>query len=195
MKNFAKNNCPLFYRVGSNIKFIIDCYGYFRLLKETIQYSYNTNRNRKRIIFHLARPYALSHLFLKSVIGVKLSQYGCNVKVLFDEGILKHHDTYTLDDVIQDDDYEVRGNIATMFLDKLPIYLKYSEFIKNKDLNDSSLLAKSMIKKKNYVYSGINLKPYIQSSLIRFFRSAECFIEENRKLYLLSRVVCQILNY
>jgi len=179
MKSFIKKYMPNSYKFGSNLKYKYFFYQYFKVLKKLDSLIPPSEIEDKRIIFNLVRSYAPGILFFESSLAIKLREYGAKVNVLIDDGILRHHDTVQYESFVTNNNLiSSRIKIANNFFKKISLYREYSEFISNEELINISLIAESLIKRKNYFYKNINLKPYIDASLVRFYQTAAGFTEK-----------------
>jgi hypothetical protein len=143
----------------------------------------------KRIVFNLVRSYAMGPLFMESTLAMKLREYGAKVNVVIDDNILRHHDTLQYKDFVQSNSLKfLKINICNNFLKRISLYKKYSEFINQKELENISSMAESLIKRKNYFYKNIDLKPYIDASVIRFYQSAAGFAEKESNYNKIERI-------
>ena len=57
------------------------------------------------------------------------------------------------------------------------MHIQYSDFISKEDLKRVTPLAEFMISKKEYMYKNVDLKTYIDGSIIRAFRSSTGYVE------------------
>jgi len=188
-KNVIKKHTPYLYNLASDLKFIVYFYKYFKALNKLYRAVSPHGTLKKRIVFNLVRPYAYPILFFESVLAMKLSELGAQVNVLVDDGILLHHDTLGYDDI--DISVKMKIKVSVFFLEKLSLYKKYSEFVAKNDLDDVSEIASFMIAKNNYLYKNIDLKPYIDASVIRFFRSAVGIVQEEPEYNKILKVCTQ----
>ena len=120
-------------------------------------------------------------LFFESSLAIKLQELGAKTNILIDDGILRHHDAIQYQDFFKINNLYFKTKMASNFVKRLSLYKKYSEFIDRNELKEVSLMADSLIKKGKYFYKNINLKPYIDSSMIRYFKSAIGFLERERE--------------
>lgn len=182
MKSMLKRRLPILYRIASNLKFTVDFYKVFKELQDLnkLLSSKNGGRHysRKRIIFNQVRSFSTPILFFESSLAVKLNHIGADAKVLIDDGVLKAYDTITYSDVIANSDLKLRSIIAKRFLNKLSLYNPYSDFVTKADVDETSFIAKTMIKNDMYIFLGIDLWPFIESSIVRFYKSAAGFIKD-----------------
>ena len=179
MKSFIKKYMPNSYKIASNLKYKYFFYQYYKILKNLDSLMPPNKIEDKRIIFNLVRSYATGILFFESSLAIKLREYGAKVNVLIDDGILRHHDTVQYENFIKNNNLNFpKIKTCNNFLKKISLYKEYSEFINKKDLVDVSLIAESLIKNKKYFYKNINLKPYIDASLVRFYQAAAGFTEK-----------------
>ena len=179
IKYFVKRYMPnKVHIIASNLKSTLNYYKYFKILKN-LYYSVSSNDiGNERIVFNLVRSHAEGPLFFESFLATKLHELGAKTNILIDDGVLRHHDSVQYQDFIKINDVVFRTKIASNFLKRIPLYKKYSEFIDRNGLKEVSLIADSFIKKNKYFYKNINLKPYIDSSVIRYFKSAIGFPEK-----------------
>jgi len=189
MKSFIKKYMPNSYKIGSNLKYKYFFYQYFKIIKKLDSLISPSKIENKRIVFNLVRSYATGILFFESSLAIKLRGYGAKVSVLIDDGNLKHHDTVQYESFVTNNNLiSPRIKIANKFLKKISLYKKYSEFINKKELVDISSMAESLIKRKNYFYKNINLKPYINASLVRFYQTAVGFTEKENNYDKIERI-------
>ena len=182
MKKLLKAKAPILYRIGTNIKFIADSYKYFKVLQDISKFlpSQSDSFHSKKIIFNQVRAFATPIIFFESSLAAKLNFMGADAKVLIDDGVLKCYDTTSCTDAISDHDLKFRGGIAKRFLSNLSLYKPYSAFVTKADLNQTSFLAKKMIDEDRYIYLEIDLRPFIESSMVRFFKSAVGFVKDEQ---------------
>jgi len=180
MKKLLKERVPILYRIGTNIKFIADSYKYFKVLQDLnkLLSSQSGSCHSKKIIFNQVRAFAMPVIFFESSLAAKLSLMGADAKVLIDDGVLKCYDTASCTDAISDHDLKFRGGFAKRFLNNLPLYKPYSAFVSMADLKQTTFLAKKMIGEDRYIYLEIDLWPFIESSMVRFFKSAIGFVKD-----------------
>lgn len=180
MKELLKERAPILYRIGTNIKFIVDSYKYFKVLQDLnkLLSSQSGSFHSKKIIFNQVRAFATPIIFFESSLAAKLNSMGANTKVLIDDGVLKCYDTASCTDAISDHDLKFRGSFAKRFLNNLPLYKPYSNFVTKEDLNQTSFVAQEMIGEDRYIYLEIDLWPFIESSMVRFFKSALGFVKD-----------------
>lgn len=181
IKDFLKKHIPNMYKVASNLNFILRYYKYFKTLKDLYCFTSPSSIGNKRIVFNSVRPYFEGILFFENALAIKLREFGSKINILIDDGILRHHESVQYQDFFKISDVVFRTKIASNFLGRIPLYKKYSEFISRSELKKISLIANSLIKKGKYFYKNINLKPYIDSSVIRYFKSAIGFSEKERE--------------
>jgi len=163
---------PMLYRIASYIKYlnnILKCWG---LIKKLSRFYNLESYKDKRVIFNLVRAETFRPLLFESALAIKLSNLGANAKVLYDDGMLKHHDTIGDRDILSQKDILLKSKMKGLLLNNLPFYVKYSELITKQEVENASIIALKMIESNNFVYKNIDLKPYIVSSVTRFFRSA-----------------------
>jgi hypothetical protein len=180
MKKLLKEGAPILYRIGTNIKYIADSYKYFKVLQDLnkLLLSQGDSFHSKKIIFNQVRVFATSIIFFESFLAAKLNLMGADAKVLIDDGILKCYDTASCTNAISDHDLKFRGSFAKKFLNNLPLYKPYSNFVTKENLKQTSFVAQEMIDENRYIYLEINLWPFIESSMVRFFKSALGFIKD-----------------
>lgn len=180
MKKLLKRKAPILYKIGTNIKFVSDSYKYFKVLQDISKLlsSQSGNFHSKKIVFNQVRAFATPIIFFESSLAAKLNFMGADTKVLIDDGVLKCYDTASCTDVISDHDLKLRGCFAKRFLNKSPLYEPYSAFVTKADLSQTHLLAKKMINEDRYIYLEIDLRPFIESSMVRFFKSALGFLKD-----------------
>jgi len=169
---------PMLYRIVSYIKYsnnILKCWG---LIKKLSKFYNLESYKDKRVIFNLVRAETFRPLLFESTLAIKLSNLGADAKVLYDDGMLRHHDTIGIEDVLVQKDILLKSKMKGLLLNNLPFYLKYSEIITKQEVKDVSTIALKIIKSNNFVYEGIDLKSYIMSSVVRFFRSAADVVED-----------------
>jgi len=173
----------LLYRKISNLKFIVSFYKYLKFLRKLNNSTptYNSQETKK-IVFNLVRPYANFILFFESILAKKLLTYCSQVHILIDDGILRIHDTNYYNSLLQKTDLTFRSKVTSHLLNRFGVYKKYSNFINIKELKEISIKAKHMKSENKYIYKNIDLKPYIDSSVVRYFKSA-VGIEKNEPSY------------
>jgi len=182
LKDVLKNNFPTIYKELANLKFIYEAFRYSIVIKKLYKSCNSTNSKHIKVILNLVRVEFLPALFFESILGFKLKEMGCEVYVLIDDGILKSHDSVSIESLYSRKDEIFRSKFALNLLKKLRIYLKYSEFLSRKEIEAVGIIAENMIVKNDYSFKGINLKTFIESSLIRFFKSGPLVVE-NELLY------------
>lgn len=179
MKNFIKKSMPNLYKTAYNLKYEYFFYQCFKILKKLDSIILTSKIEEKRVVFNLIRSYAIGPLFFESSLAIKLREYGAKVNVLIDDGILRHHDTVQYKTFVKNSNLiSPKIKINNNLLKKISLYIPYSEFINKNDLIDVSLVTKSLIKRKKYFYKNVNLKPYVDASLARFFQSVIGFVEK-----------------
>ncbi len=180
---------PKIYRIASNLKYKYFFYQYYKILKKLDSFVPPNKIKGKRIVFNLVRSNNPGPLFFESSLAIKLREYGAKVNVVIDGSILKQHDTVQYEDFVKDNNLKFpKIKICNNFLKKISLYKEYSEFINKKELVDISSMAESFIKRNNYFYKNINLKPYIGASLVRFYQSADGFTEEESNYNKIERI-------
>ena len=180
---------PKIYRIASNLKYKYFFYQYYKILKKLDSLVPPNKIKGKRIVFNLVRSYNPGPLFFESFLAIKLREYGAKVSVVIDGNILKHHDEVQYEGFVKDNNLKFpKIKICNNFLKKLSLYKEYSEFINEKELVDISSMAESLIKRKNYFYKNINLKPYIDASLVRFYQSAAGFTGKDSNYNKIERI-------
>jgi len=189
MKYFIKKHITKIYIIASNLKYKYFFYQYYKILKKLDSLVPPNKIKGKRIVFNLVRSYAVGPLFFESSFAIKLREYGAKVNVVIDGNILKHHDTVQYEGFVKNNNLKFpKIKICNNFLKKISLYKEYSEFINKKELVDISSMAESLIKRKNYFYKNINLKPYIDASLVRFYQSAVGFTEKESNYNKIERI-------
>lgn len=189
MKYFIEKHIPKIDIIASNLKYKYSFYQYYKILKRLDSLVPPNKIKDKRIVFNLVRSHAAGPLFFESSLAIKLREYGVKVNVIIDGSILKHHDTVQYEDFVKNNNLKFpKIKICNNFLKKISLYKEYSEFINKKELVDISSMAESLIKRKNYFYKNINLKPYIDASLVRFYQSAAGFTEKESNYNKIERI-------
>lgn len=188
-KYFIKKYTPNLYKAGSNLKYKYFFYQYFKILKKLDSLIPPGKIGDKKIVFNLVRSYFPGILFFESSLAIKLREYGAKVNVLIDNGILRHHDTVQYESFVKDNNFiPTEIKFTNNILKKISLYKEYSELINKKEVMDISLIADSLIKNKKYFYKDINLKPYIDASLVRFYQTAAGFTEKENNYDKIDRI-------
>jgi len=111
-------------------------------------------------------------LFIEIIMALKFKAMGFEVIVLYDDGVLKHHETLTkLDKMSYVTYYPLRVKFTQWMLRKISIvsgllypYSKLNVTVKDKEVHE--------LINNNFIYDGIDFFEYIEASLVRFFLSA-----------------------
>ena len=184
IKNITKKYMPNLYKTACNLKYEYFFYQCFKILKKIDSIIPTSKIEDKRIVFNLIRSYAIGPLFFESSLAIKLREYGVKVNVLIDDGILRTHDTIQYDTFIENKNLiSPKMKITNNFLKKISLYKLYSEFIEVDELKNVKTSSELLIRENNFYYNNINLKPYIEASVIRFFQLAEDFPERGEAEY------------
>lgn len=189
LKSILRNRLPTVYRECANLKFVLDALAYSAAIKRLYR-SYNTlgststsaGSKHTRVVLNLVWCEYLDGLFLASILALKLRDMGCEVYILIDDGILRHYDTVPIGSVYSRKDEVFRAKFVLSLLKELPMYLVYSSLVSKKETETIGMVADDMIARSNYLFKGVDLRPFVESTLVRFFGSAPLVIE-NEPLY------------
>ena len=173
MKYFLKEKFRNFYNILSHIKYFFKFQKLLLKLKE-LQYLVDNaeSENDKVVIFNMVRTYIFIQLFIEIIFALKLKQRGYKVVVLYDDGIMLHHETLTKNDLNPYRRYYIlREKVTIYLLQKIPsigeLLVSYSTF----DIEVLDSEVQELINKQ-FIYNNIDLFEYIEASLVRFFLSA-----------------------
>lgn len=159
------------YRLLSRAKFSPYFYRLYRSIKALHSVCRSSGQG-PTVVFNLARSYFYPAIFFESILALNLSRFGAKSHVLIDDGVLRHHDTDSCESLLLRDDFKFRMKAANAMLSSLPMFRKYSQFLNEDAIQDVRSIAESLIKNNHYLHSGIDLRPYVDASVIRFFKSA-----------------------
>ncbi|RAP34024.1 hypothetical protein DID75_00155 [Candidatus Marinamargulisbacteria bacterium SCGC AG-410-N11] len=119
-------------------------------------------------------------MFTESMMCLNLRKQGKHAIVLVDDNVLLHHDTVQVDGIITCFDEAIRKRVSTFFLRRLSYIRFYSEFVDVEDFKRILNISKNMIESDLYKMDSIDLYPYINSSINRYYRSIDKFALEHR---------------
>ncbi|MEW5995039.1 MAG: hypothetical protein AB1744_11685, partial [Candidatus Zixiibacteriota bacterium] len=125
------------------------------------------------VLFNTVRTYVPTQLIIEIMLALKLRHRGYNVWLLYDDGVLQHHDTLTKRDFSPYRAfYRWRMVLTTFFLRRVPLLREmmapYSAYVNRKEVLsrcDGRL-------QETLAADGIDLTPYVEASLVRFYLSA-----------------------
>ena len=171
-KKFKKYFRPI-YDILSHVKYLFLFKKSQERLKELNDFVTNEKKyNNKTIVFNMVRTYIRIQIFIELIFALKLKARGYNIVVLYDDGVLNHHETLTKSDKPSYSRYYwIREKLTSRLLQSVPFIKKilypYSRLkvIVNDDEVDEVI-------NNNFIYDKIDLFEYIEASLVRFFLSA-----------------------
>ncbi len=131
------------------------------------------SKERGLIVINSVRTYVPTQVLVEMTLALKLRARGFDVRILYDDDVLFHHETLTRIDFMPFQSYyRLRRVWSTMMLRHLPIIggmmLPYSRFVNRRDigkLHDTEI-------DKCESFDGIKIEPFVRASLVRFFLSA-----------------------
>ncbi len=116
----------------------------------------------------------LAFLF-ESLITTKLSQVGCRAYLLLNDRKFTKYEEISITDTFKDFDLDLKGKYAEFHTRNNPFILKYSRFLDPATLEKAKQIAAGLIQSEAYVFQDIDLYPYIDASLVRFYKTAPGF--------------------
>jgi len=129
--------------------------------------------NGKTVVFNMGRTYMPYQVTTEMLLAMKLRQRGYRIHVLYDDGILAHHDTLTKTEFkpFRTNSWFKR-KVSLSMLKKVPtirnFLVPYSRFYEKGNL---SLMGES--EGRNEICSeGVDLTPFVEASLVRLYLSA-----------------------
>jgi hypothetical protein len=116
-------------------------------------------------------------LFFESLIAAKFRTLGLGVKILVDDGVMRHIDMDMSEKILIGRKYSLREKVFGIILNRYDSYIKYSEIIDVSKLAEIPELANRMIETGDFRYLDVDLKEYVESSVIKAYRSAKGLAE------------------
>lgn len=131
------------------------------------------DNHRGVVLFNTVRTYVSIQLVIEVMLALKLRAIGFDVRMLYDDGQLYHHETLTKNDLSPFQTYyRLRRFLSLRLLQRLPLVRSmmepYSRYVCRDDL---SLLDDQHVSELSS-YGGIELEPFVRASLVRFYLSA-----------------------
>lgn len=131
------------------------------------------DNRRGVVLFNTVRTYVSIQMVIEVMLALKLRALGFDVRMLYDDGQLYHHETLTKNDLSPFQTYYRSRRFLSLFLlRRLPLVggmmEPYSRYVRRADLpalDDPHVAELSS-------YCGIELEPFVRASLVRFYLSA-----------------------
>lgn len=120
-------------------------------------------------------------LFFESLLAAKFRRMGFNSKILIDDGVLRHIDMETYEKMLIGRKFSIREKLFGIILKKFRYYVRYSDLIEKTNLSKVPDKARDMIEKDDFRYAGVDLREYIEASVIKAFRSVKGLVEKELK--------------
>ena len=137
------------------------------------------------IVFFQIRSFSPFILFFEYILANVVRARGRNAYVVIDDGVLLHHDTAHINDEKNSVRfYRLASRIISKLLKRNNIFKCYSDFISDDLLVSLSSEVDHMLENQCYIKGGLDLSEYIESSLIRFFKTTADSLEEEERLNL-----------
>jgi len=129
--------------------------------------------HRGVVLFNTVRTYVSVQLVIEVMLALKLKARGFDVRMLYDDGPLYHHETLTKNDLApMQTYYRLRRLLSLALLRRLPLVggmmEPYSRFVDRAQL---TLLDDPKVGELKS-FRSIELEPFVRASLVRFYLSA-----------------------
>jgi len=151
--------------------------------------------DRGVVVFNTVRTYIPIQLMTESMLALKLLGRGYKVIMLYDDGVLRHHDTLNkVDHAPRQPYYRFRRWLSLALLRRVPRLGKmlrpYSDFIDEQEIADIVKSADG----DEQEYLGVDLQPFVRDSMVRFHVSvpddgllrSEPDYHESRKMFVVN---------
>ena len=173
MKQFLKKNLRFLYDYLAHIKYFIRFKKLIIRFEELEPFLNKAPvKNNETVLFNMTRTYVLIQLFIELLLALKLKNRGYKVVVMYDDGILNHHETLTkADKKSYSTYYPIRIKVILYLLKKVPFINKILYPYSKLNISVEDIQVNNLIK-NNFIYDDINFFEYIEASLVRFFLSA-----------------------
>ena len=146
-----------------------------RLLGELEAYAQldQTKENGQTVVIHLGRTYIPTQVCTELIFALKLRQRGYRVYLLYDDGVLLHHDTLTMNYFrpFQTGSF-LKRRLSLALLKRLPLSSKMLEPYSRYYDKNTSKETETLISSDRMEYDGVDLSQHVEASLVRFFLSA-----------------------
>ncbi len=124
------------------------------------------------VVINSVRTYIPVQLATEAALALKLRQRGYRAVMLYDDGLLKHHDTLSMTDYSPwQTYYNVRRRVSIKLLQQVPsiagMLLPYSQLLPDVDISR----AREQLERNGGRFAKIDTRPFVQDSLVRFFVS------------------------
>ena len=120
---------------------------------------------------------SISYFVFWKPISYKVERLGTNVIHLIDDSTLRHNEMSYANGMLKSRGFSIKEKLYSYLLKWFGLHIQYSDFISKEDLKRVTPLAEFMISKKEYMYKNVDLKTYIDGSIIRAFRSSTGYVE------------------
>ena len=177
LKVALKKRSPLLCWLFSTVRFLWDfprvTQMLYRMERQANTDSSRQDDHRGVVLFNTVRTYISPQLVIEVMLALKLRARGFDVRMLYDDGRLYHHETLTKNDLSPFQTYyRLRRIMSLALLRRLPLVRQmmepYSHYVCRDDLPalDDPLVGELGS------FGGIELEPFVQASLVRFYLSA-----------------------
>lgn len=134
--------------------------------------SHLSGRSAGTIVINSVRAYMPPQLAMETVLALKLRRRGYHVVMLYDDGVLRHHDTLCRADFSPwQAYYPLRQRLALRLLRRVQsisdMLVPYSDLLPDIDLE----AAATRLEEDDGRWCGLDVRPFIQDSLVRFYAS------------------------
>ncbi|MFH1686485.1 MAG: hypothetical protein ABIE70_03080 [bacterium] len=174
MKRKLKQHWPAVAVWLAHLRFCLDLVRTHRLLRDLpdVCEPDAAGSNSGVVVFNLVRSYVPVELATEVLLALKLRHIGQRVIVLYDDGVLTHHDTLNKADPSPFRAYyPLRRRLADLLLRRLAFYddmfRPYSTYMDQAAVD----ITREQMTIGDGVVSGLDLSPDIQASLVRFYLS------------------------
>ena len=129
--------------------------------------------HRGVVMFNTVRTYVSIQLVIEVMLALKLKALGFDVRMLYDDGQLYHHETLTKNDSFPFTTfYRLRRSFSLHLLRRLPLVggmmEPYSRYVRREEISQLHEPRVGELKS----FSGVELEPFVRASLVRFYLSA-----------------------
>ncbi len=170
-----KQKLPRLAAIYSDYRFLREFEQTTRLLHglQSVASLPGTEDNGKTVVFNMGRTYVPYQVTTEMLLAMKLRQKGYRICVLYDDGILSHHDTLTKAEFkpLRTNSWFKR-RISLSMLKRVPnvrdFLVPYSRFCENETPQAMGEFATG----DETVFESIDLTPFVEASLVRLYLSA-----------------------
>jgi len=170
-----KRKWPLLAWVYSTLRFLREITRTVRMISrlESVGRTAQVGNGDRVVIFNLVRTYVPIQLVIEAALALKLKARGYDVHILYDDGVLYHHETLTRNDPAPFQPYyRLRRAWSLRLLRTVPtlrdMMEPYSRYLRRSDLPELN----EPIGSDGRVCAHFELEPFVRASLVRFFLSA-----------------------